>query len=384
MNLPRRSSLTRTRHFLITGSDVGTDEVFILADAAFRGAQFATDAQRLGELVPECDPSAATGAEAVVALSRHSALVQLPQTPRNRPGLSDEAISRIAPDHRWYAIDTLVERDDDVPVTAGDRDGLIRVMRGSWPKREELRVIQWLIAAARRLHGAVLLDVRGDADQPRYELIEPDPAAEPDLTIYSPVWLTPAAAEVLCQQVFPQARLGSTNHAWAGPPSQDIPSQPALDGVQGRVAGSEDEFSLDEATLAQIHDAVDEEDLTVLRDDPKVSGYAIVVPVPVPVAVRDDSVADDPYVSVEVGAAEIIPAVLRHDEELQRGCVQYRLAWEPSDIAGAHRERLSDTLLYERAEAARIIAAWAAALHEACGGYLVDAHGFAVDPQYLQ
>ena len=68
------------------------------------------------------------------------------------------------------------------------------------PVREEERVLQWLVAAARRLGGAVRIGDNGI-------VLVPDVDSAIDLTVYSDRWLEPDEALAVVQQVHPRARL---------------------------------------------------------------------------------------------------------------------------------------------------------------------------------
>ncbi len=58
-----------------------------------------------------------------------------------------------------------------------DRDGIARAFASGLPQGEELRVVQWTVAVARKLGGAVLADGR--------HLLRPDPSGAVDLSLYS-------------------------------------------------------------------------------------------------------------------------------------------------------------------------------------------------------
>ncbi|GAB2462641.1 hypothetical protein [Xylanimonas ulmi] len=70
------------------------------------------------------------------------------------------------------------------PATYDDRDGLSRAFAAGLPEGEELRVVRWAVAVARKLGGAVLVDGRTP--------LAPDPGAAVDLSLYSAHALDPA------------------------------------------------------------------------------------------------------------------------------------------------------------------------------------------------
>lgn len=73
------------------------------------------------------------------------------------------------------------------PTSSNDRDGVARAFPQALPQGEELRVVQWMVAAARKVGGGVVADGR----QP----LVPDPEASVNLTLYAAHPLM--AAEVL-------------------------------------------------------------------------------------------------------------------------------------------------------------------------------------------
>ncbi|MFE6968610.1 hypothetical protein [Isoptericola sp. NPDC057653] len=70
------------------------------------------------------------------------------------------------------------------PVVHDDRDGLVRAFAAGLPAGEELRVVTWAVAAARRTGGVLLADGR--------QALRPDPAASVDLSVW-PARPVPAA-----------------------------------------------------------------------------------------------------------------------------------------------------------------------------------------------
>jgi hypothetical protein len=63
------------------------------------------------------------------------------------------------------------------PSTYDDRDGIVRAFAAGLPVDEELRVVQWAVAVARREGGVVLADGR--------TRLAPDPASAVDLSLFS-------------------------------------------------------------------------------------------------------------------------------------------------------------------------------------------------------
>src|SRR5918998_1211283 len=63
------------------------------------------------------------------------------------------------------------------PTAYDDRDGIVRAFARGLPEGEELRVVQWAVAVARKFGGVVLAD--------GHELLRPDPEAAVDLSLFS-------------------------------------------------------------------------------------------------------------------------------------------------------------------------------------------------------
>jgi hypothetical protein len=86
-----------------------------------------------------------------------------------------------------------------LPAEVDDRDGLARVFVAGLPDDVELRVVRWMVAAARKVGGTLFVD--GAVP------LAPEPAAAVDLTLYSAQALTPDAALGSLQTVVPGARV---------------------------------------------------------------------------------------------------------------------------------------------------------------------------------
>jgi hypothetical protein len=107
------------------------------------------------------------------------------------------------------------------PTSYDDRDGIARVFPHALPQGEELRIVQWMVAAARKTGGGVLADGR----QP----LVPDPAASVNLSLYAAHALMPsdvlpmlrsliATADVSAEQVTPD---GSPRYTLVGSTAYD-------------------------------------------------------------------------------------------------------------------------------------------------------------------
>ncbi|WP_369370197.1 hypothetical protein AB1046_15520 [Promicromonospora sp. Populi] len=107
------------------------------------------------------------------------------------------------------------------PTSYDDRDGIARAFPHALPQGEELRIVQWMVAAARKTGGGLLTDGR----QP----LIPDPSASVNLALYSAhavlaADLLPmlrsfiATADVSAEQVTPD---GSPRYTLAGSTAYD-------------------------------------------------------------------------------------------------------------------------------------------------------------------
>ncbi|MDO8150331.1 hypothetical protein [Isoptericola sp. b408] len=74
-------------------------------------------------------------------------------------------------------VDGTFDRRGPRPASPDDRDGVARAFAAGLPEDDELRLVQWGVAVARKLGGLLLADGR--------ELLRPDPAGSVDLRLFS-------------------------------------------------------------------------------------------------------------------------------------------------------------------------------------------------------
>lgn len=74
-------------------------------------------------------------------------------------------------------VDGMLDARAGRPVSTDDRDGIARAFAAGLPEGEELRLVQWGVAVARKAGGVLLADGR--------HLLHPDPASAVDLALYS-------------------------------------------------------------------------------------------------------------------------------------------------------------------------------------------------------
>lgn len=96
------------------------------------------------------------------------------------------------------------------PASYDDPDGIARVFAAGLPEGDELQVVLWALAVARRVGGALL--VAGS------EVLRPDPSAGVDLTLWTSRVLTPAdllaAVRTLVATAQPTAEGGSVGSVY--------------------------------------------------------------------------------------------------------------------------------------------------------------------------
>ncbi|WP_024286500.1 hypothetical protein [Cellulomonas sp. KRMCY2] len=349
---PSSDDATR-RHLLVLPADVGPDELETLAVSRFPRAAWeveptAASARTGGGARGPRVPVSPAG---ILRLSRHSTLhgpFTIDRTTATALGLPMSA--GIA-----YVVHATVERGERPWPTGGDRDGLRRAFPDGLPVRDEERTVAWLVAAARRLGGAVR------AAPPRAgvagALLVPDPAAAVDLTVWTDIWLEPEAALAVIRQAVPRAYLNLPSGRWNGPP-QGTGERP--------VPGTE---AMDPARRRALHAAADDHDISNLTSPPPMRAYG---------ALADLDL--DGMLAVEVSGETRLPPVIAAVPWAAQGAVAYRVRWEPADLEDMESERPSLSHRVARGRATPLVIAVARAIHKAVHGEITDAMDFVVDP----
>ncbi|WP_182112415.1 MULTISPECIES: hypothetical protein [unclassified Actinotalea] len=342
-----------SHHLLVLPGDVGPDEVGTLAASRFPRATW----EREPTTATPRPSGGARGLRVVtpppgrLRLSRHSVLVG-PYT-LDRPtaaALGVPAQAGIA-----YVVEAPVERGERPFPYGGDRDGLRRAFPEGLPVRDEERTVAWLLAAARRLGGAVRTSARGGSPS---ALLVPDPAAAVDLTVWTDIWLEPEAALTVMRQALPRARLNLPTPHYAGPARHAAP-----------VPGTE---PLTDDMRRRLHAAADDHDIAALTSPPAMTGYG---------ALADLDL--DGIVALEVAGETHVPPVIAQVPWAVAGAVAYRVRWEPVDLADAEAERPSLAHKVARGRATPLVIALTRAVHKAVGGEITDVMDFIVDPADL-
>ena len=283
-----------------------------------------------------------------------------------------------------------VQRGGPPPAELVHDAGLTGAFREGVPVGVEAEALGFLLAAARRLGGA--LRVAGSG-----AVLRPDPDADVNLWVHSPVWLDPAALLVVCRPVVPSLRLavepeperaGGTEGSarsetaaqpeTAGQPAVAAAPEPATEPedaaeratpVAPQVAGSE---RLDAGERAWLHAEASAFDEVALAQPPVLRAYG---------AVAD--LDDDGMLEIAVEGEEVVPLVLQGLDWAQHGVVVYLLRWWPRDESALADTEPSEELRAMRARVRALVERTAVALHTAAGGEITDESGFLVDPATL-
>lgn len=325
--------MRRARHYLLLPEHVEVEEVELLALSRFPGAHWE----------PEPHVSRGVLEPGVLRTSRHSVLVG--------PYSRGEQVAGCI-----FDVICPRERGEGPFPGALDPDGVLSAFPQGLPVREEGRVVEWLVAAARRLGATVVLD--------GIEVVTPDPESQIDLTVFSDVWLAPEAALATIADVEPRAVFAPGGQDWAGP-APDVASRPLPGGLE--IPGPVREA---------LHAAADDVDVAALVAEPVLAGYAIHIDLGV-----------DGLLAVEIGGEETLPTSLQGLPWAHGGAIAYRLRWFAHDdedgsghvggAEGSFERRVS------RGRAAQQLAAIARVLHGVTGGEIADQDDFLVNPDDL-
>ena len=351
---PAPSKMRQAHHLLVLPAEVEIEEVELLALSRFPATRW--------EVAP------ASGADGLLApgllrTSRHTTMIGPYALP---PSIAQQVSPHADDDEAGasFVMDVSVprERGEAPEPGAPDRDGIGAAFVAGLPVREEDRVVRWLIAAARRLGGAVVVDW-GDLDPagptnaehapdvlmpgghgPDGYILCPDPDALIDLTVFSDVWLAPEAGLMSVRAVAPEARFAPGGRAWEGPPDQ----------------------------LAMVNPAADDFDIAALTADVPPTGYAIHI----------DLGAGD-LIAIEIGGEEVLPASLAGLPWASDGALAYRVQWIPCDFTELELPDPSGSHRVKREQAGRRVEAIARAIHHVVGGEIADQGDFLVNPEDL-
>lgn len=359
----------RRRHLLALPEGVDADEVEVLAVSRFPAAAW--------ESLPGAPQQRTTGgrggrnsapAPGVLRVSRLSTLTgPYGVTQGDAVGLGLPAATATV-----YDVGCPRERGEP-PHPGGDRDGIKRAFPDAMPIREEERVLLWLVAAARRLGGAVRTAEHGI-------VLRPDVDATIDLTVFTDQWLEPEEMLAAVQQVVPRARLAMQGAPWPGP-AVDAGRRVATDpagvriperSVSGLRAALERHGVADERKRRHLAAEADAFDEAMLAAPVVLEGYGAMVDLGV-----------DGIVAIEVAGEQMLPPLLRGLPWAVGGAIAYRVRWEPTDVEELELERPSFAHRVARGRAMPQMQVIARALHGVVGGEIADAAEFLVNPADL-
>jgi len=108
------------------------------------------------------------------------------------------------------------------PTSYDDRDGIARTFPHALPQGEELRIVQWMVASARKTGGGVLADGR----QP----LVPDPAASVNLALYAAHPLQPGDVLPMLRSLIATADVSADQATPDGSPRYTLVGSTAYDG----------------------------------------------------------------------------------------------------------------------------------------------------------
>jgi hypothetical protein len=343
MPVPLDVATALEHHILMLPGDVQPGEVEVLAASRFPSARW----QRPPD-VPDSRDRKRPLSPGTLKLSRLSSLegpFRLERDVRAQLGVPDAAANA-------YVLHAPRERGEEPWPGSADPDGLNRAFPDGLPTRDEGRMVDWLVAAARRLGGAVRIFGSN-------AVLVPDPAAAVNLAVWTDIWLEPDAALAVVRQAVPRAHLDLGRH-WSGPPvgTGRIP-----------VPGTED---LDPQVRAALHAAADERDLTALEVGEQRTSYGILA-----------SLDHDGDLAVQIAGEDEVPVVLADVPWTSGGAIVYRISWEPTHLEDLMLERPPVDHTIPRGRAAPLVGAVARAVHAAVGGEVTDTMGFIVAPADL-
>lgn len=365
----------RDRHLLGLPEGIGADEVEVLAISRFAQARWEDVAPEVPQQRSFVRPvTAALGIRAVAPapVARALRLARLSHlagpyavTPEEAVALGLPAATAVV-----YDLDCPAERGER-PYPGGDRDGLKRAFPDGLPVREEERVVQWLVACARRLGGAVRIGGSG-------VVLTPDVDGAIDLTVLTDRWLEPAEALAVVQGVVPRARLSEATGRWDGPMAGVGRASTSGAGGVSEAGGSGLRAALerygvqDEAERARLMAEAAAYDEAMVASPLPAESYGVLVDLGV-----------DGTVSVEAAAEHELPPLLRDLPWTAGGVVAYRVHWEPLLVEELEMEKPSFPHKVARGRAAPQVQAVARALHAVVGGEIADEADFLVDPADL-
>lgn len=321
-------------HLLAVGADISQDEVEALALSWFPRAAALGD-----HAVLLADEAVLTGPWAVTD--------------------SDRTALRIpAGDTQVYLLRCPVQRSGPPPPELVDAAGLSGAFRSGMPYGLEAEAVTFLLAAARRLGGALRVSGSGG-------VLAPDPDADVNLWVYSPVWLHPDALVAVVAPVLPSFRL-------AMEPGEPVVPEPPAGEPEAAGSGQPGADALDAGQRARLHAEAAAFDAAALAEPPTLAAYGAVA-----------ELGDDGLIEITVEGEDVVPLVLQGLDWAREGAVAYAVRWWPTDPAAQYAPDPPEEFRAARARVRARVERAVRALHAAVGGEIADESGFLVDPASL-
>lgn len=321
--------LAFAHHLLAVPDDVRHEEVEALAGSWFPRAGWL--GERSLQLVPD---AVLTGPWTVADVARRA--LHLPDV-----------------DTQVFLLRCPVQRGGVTPPELSRPGGLAAAFPAGAPVGVEAEALAFLLAAARRLGGA--LRVAGSG-----AVLAPDPEADVNLWVHSPVWLDPEALLAVLRPALPAVRLALDLDA-APSPQEPAAPPPVVEGEK-----------LDAGEREWLHAEASAFDEAVLASRPVFEAFGAVA-----------ELGEDGVLEIGVAGEEVVPLALQGLDWAQGGVVVYLLRWWPRDERVLVERGLSEDQRATRARARAQVERAAVLLHGAVGGEITDEAGFLVDPAGL-
>ena len=246
-----------------------------------------------------------------------------------------------------YLLHAPQQRGGPVPEELVNPDGLSGAFRSGAPFGVEAEAVTFLLAAAKRLGGA--LRVAGSG-----VVLTPDPESDVNLWVYSHAWLDP---DVLTDVLAPV-----------------LPSFGVVVGPEGvRPPGPSPELAVSGVPVSG--------DPNPDRQSPDRQG-----PDGADVYGALAELGEDGAIEVTVQGEEFVPPVLRGlgwAESAECQVVAYGVRWWAADVMSRHARNPSVHFRAARTRVRTLVERAARVLHAAVGGEITDDAGFLVDPDSL-
>ncbi|MDR2347975.1 MAG: hypothetical protein LBD90_05055 [Bifidobacteriaceae bacterium] len=323
------SALADTHHVLALAGDIEAEELAILAATRWKRVE-----QALGE----------------IGLSRYSSLFG-PYTVGAALGATLGLPRGL---HQAWIANTLTERGDPPFPGALDPTGISRAFPTGLPLREERRVVEFLVAAARRLGGVVRFFGSG-------LMVAPVPDGALDLSVFSSVWLEPEAALATGRSVVPRFQLAIDWHAFT--PAEQPPVAETL-GHPG--------YGLDPARRAEVLADAAAGDAAALASEPSLDRFALTA-----------NLGPAGTLVIEISGVSQPPGALRDVPWAAEGAVQYAVRWIPLEPKNLLMEFPPAGHCQTRTQMANLLAGVARVIYQTVGGEVLDSDGFPIDPTDL-